>query len=105
MAQAWYWSLKKKETKTHYECTGSQFKEFLKATPVRIYTVTSRDINFWYSDGMSQTSRLVSYMEQKLFLPFVPEFSAEFSVPPEFSSGVTENIFEHRLGANLQPSD
>jgi hypothetical protein len=26
----------------------------------------------------------------KNFLPFVPEFSAEFSAPPEFSGGVTE---------------
>jgi hypothetical protein len=26
-------------------------------------------------------------------LPFVPEFSAKFSAPPEFSGGVTEKYF------------
>jgi hypothetical protein len=36
-------------------------------------------------------------MEQKLVMPFVPEFFAEFSSPPEFSGGVTEKIIEHRL--------
>jgi len=30
-------------------------------------------------------------MEQKKFLACGPEFSVEFSVPPEFSGGVTEN--------------
>ncbi len=34
--------------------------------------------------------RLDSYMEQKKFLACGPEFSVEFSVPPEFSGGVTE---------------
>jgi hypothetical protein len=29
-------------------------------------------------------------MEPNIFLPFVLEFSAEFSAPPEFSSGVTD---------------
>jgi hypothetical protein len=33
---------------------------------------------------------LNSYLEQKKFLPLVPEFSAEFSEPPEFSGGVPE---------------
>ncbi len=34
--------------------------------------------------------RLNSYIEQKMFLACGPEFSVEFSVPPEFSRGVTE---------------
>jgi hypothetical protein len=29
-------------------------------------------------------------VEQKCFWPFVPQFSAEFSAPAEFSNGVTE---------------
>jgi hypothetical protein len=44
-------------------------------------------------------------MKQKLFFPFVPEFSAVFSAPPKFSGGVTEKVFAHRLGANLRPLD
>ncbi len=35
--------------------------------------------------------RLDSYIEQKKFLACGPEFSVEFSAPPEFSGGVTEN--------------
>ncbi len=46
-----------------------------------------------------------SYMEQILFLPFVPEFSAEFSAPPEFCGGVMEKFFEHRPGVSLRPSE
>jgi hypothetical protein len=34
--------------------------------------------------------RLDSYIEQKKFLACGPEFSVEFSAPPEFSGGVTE---------------
>ncbi len=34
--------------------------------------------------------RLDSYIEQKKFLACGPEFSVEFSAPPEFSVGVTE---------------
>jgi hypothetical protein len=34
--------------------------------------------------------RLDSYIEQKKFLTCGPEFSVEFSAPPEFSGGVTE---------------
>ncbi len=33
---------------------------------------------------------LISYIEQKKFLAWGPEFSVEFSAPPEFSGGVTE---------------
>ncbi len=33
---------------------------------------------------------LISYIEQKKFLACGPEFSVEFSAPPEFSGGVTE---------------
>ena len=34
--------------------------------------------------------RLDSYIEQKKFLACGPEYSVEFSAPPEFSGGVTE---------------
>jgi hypothetical protein len=34
--------------------------------------------------------RLDSYIEQKKFLACGPEFSVEFSAPPELSAGVTE---------------
>jgi hypothetical protein len=34
--------------------------------------------------------RLDSYIEQKKFLACGPEFSVDFSAPPEFSGGVTE---------------
>ncbi len=34
--------------------------------------------------------RLDAYIEQKKFLACGPEFSVEFSAPPEFSGGVTE---------------
>jgi hypothetical protein len=44
-------------------------------------TVTSLDVNFRYLD---------SYIKQKKFMPFVPEISAEFSAPPEFSGDVLE---------------
>ncbi len=36
--------------------------------------------------------RLDSYIEQKKFLACGPEFSVEFSAPPEFSGGVTEKF-------------
>jgi hypothetical protein len=37
--------------------------------------------------------RLDSYILQKKFMPFVPEISAEFSAPPEFSGDVLEKDF------------
>ncbi len=36
--------------------------------------------------------RLDSYIEQKKFLACGPKFFVEFSAPPEFSGGVTENF-------------
>ncbi len=42
------------------------------------YIVTSRDVNFRYTDRMSQT-RFVH--GEAILLPFLPEFSAEFSAP------------------------
>jgi hypothetical protein len=42
-------------------------------------------------------------MEQKKFLACEPEFSVNFSAPPEFSGGVMEKCLS--TGANLPPSD
>jgi hypothetical protein len=42
------------------------------------------------SGTQTRCRRLDSYIEQKKFLAFGPEFSVEFSAPPEFSGGVTE---------------
>jgi hypothetical protein len=39
---------------------------------------------------ISGTQTEDSYIEQKKFLACGPEFSVEFSAPPEFSGGVTE---------------
>jgi hypothetical protein len=51
------------------------------------YTVTSRDVNFCYPDRVPLTQFV--HIAKK-FLPCGPEFSVEFSAPPEFSGGVTE---------------
>jgi hypothetical protein len=42
------------------------------------------------SATQTRCRRLNSHIEQKRFLPCGPEFSVEFSAPPEFSGGVTE---------------
>ncbi len=47
-----------------------------------MYTVTSLDVN---SGTQTACRRLDSYIQPKKFMPFVPEISAEFSTPPEFS--------------------
>jgi hypothetical protein len=51
------------------------------------YTVTSRDVNFCYLDRVPLTQFL--HIADKI-LACGPEFSVEFSSPPEFSGGVTE---------------
>ncbi len=38
--------------------------------------------------------RLDSYIEQKKFLACGPEFSVDFTAPPEFSDGVTEKYLK-----------
>ncbi len=42
------------------------------------------------SGTQTRYQRLESYISQKKFMPFVPEISAEFSAPPEFSGNVLE---------------
>ncbi len=44
----------------------------------------------WFSATQTGCRWLISYIEQKKFLACGPEFSVEFSAPPEFSGGVTE---------------
>jgi hypothetical protein len=51
------------------------------------HTVTRLDVIFRYPDRVLLTH---SYIEQNKFLACGPEFSVEFSAPPEFSGGVTE---------------
>ncbi len=58
----------------------------------------------WFSATQTGCRWLISYIEQKQFLACGPEFSVEFSAPPEFSGGVWKSI-EHRVGANLRSSD
>ncbi len=43
------------------------------------------------SSTQTGCGRLDSYIQQKKFMPFVPEISAEFSVPPDFSGDVFVN--------------
>ena len=52
-----------------------------------LYTVTRIDVIFRYPDRVPLTH---SYIEQKQFLACGPEFSVEFSAPPEFSGGEME---------------
>ncbi len=47
---------------------------------------------------------LILYIEQKKLLACKPEFSVEFSAPPEFSGGVKESVWA-QVGPNLRPSD
>ncbi len=45
----------------------------------------------WFSATQTGCRWLISYIEQKKFLAWEPEFYVEFSAPPEFSGGVMEN--------------
>jgi hypothetical protein len=47
--------------------------------------------------------RLDSYIEQKKFLACGPEFSVEFSAPPEFSGGVTEKYLSTGWARTFDP--
>jgi hypothetical protein len=51
------------------------------------YTVTRLDVIFRYPDRVPLTHFV---HRAKKFLACGPEFSVEFSAPPEFSGGVTE---------------
>ncbi len=57
----------------------------------------------WFSVTQTGCRWLISYMEQKKLLACEPEFSVEFSAPPEFFGSVMEKCL--RTGANLRPSD
>jgi hypothetical protein len=63
-----------------------------------VLTVTSRDVNFRYPEWVTQTEFVPG---AKKFLPFVSEFSAEFSVPPEFSGDVPDKKQLCREGREL----
>jgi hypothetical protein len=60
------------------------------------FIITDRDITTLLqcltliSGTQTGCRRLDSYIEQQTFLACGPEFSVEFSAPPEFSGGVTE---------------
>ncbi len=68
-----------------------------------MYTVTRLDAIFRYPDRVS----LTHFDLEKKFLACGPEFSVDFSVPPEFSGGVMEKylstgwarIFDLQLGS------
>ncbi len=45
---------------------------------------------------------LISYIEQKKFLACGPEFSADFSAPPEFSRLCNGKVFEHRFDLQIR---
>jgi hypothetical protein len=51
----------------------------------------------WFSATHAGCRWLISYMEQKKFLACGPEFSVEFSAPPEFCGGVTEKYLSTGL--------
>ncbi len=50
----------------------------------------------WFSVTQTGCRWLISYMEQKKFLACEPEFSIDFSAPPEFSGGVMKNCLRSR---------
>jgi hypothetical protein len=56
---------------------------------VTVYTVTRIDVIFRYPDQVPLT-HFTHTVEQKKFLAGEPEFSVDFSAPPEFSHGVME---------------
>ncbi len=67
-----------------------------------MHTVTSRDVNFRYPGWVTRTEFVPG---AKKLLPFVPEFSAEFSVPPEFSGGVPEKQLSRDRARTFKSSD
>jgi hypothetical protein len=55
-----------------------------------------------FSGTQTGCRRLDSYIEQKKFLACGPDFSVEFSAPPEFSGGVTEKYLSEPLTFRLR---
>ncbi len=53
-------------------------------------TVTSRDVNFSCQTGYAGAAYSQFVHITKKFLPFMPEFSAAFYAPQEFSGDVPE---------------
>jgi hypothetical protein len=51
----------------------------------------------WFSATQTGCRWLISYIEQKKFLACEPEFSVDFSAPPEFSGGVMEKCLSTGL--------
>jgi hypothetical protein len=69
----------------------------------RVHTVTSRDVYFRYPGWVTRTEFVPG---AKKFLPFVPEFCAEFSnVPPEISGGVPEKQLSRDRARTFRSSD
>ncbi len=58
----------------------------------RVHTVTSLDVNFRYPDWVTRVPE------------FSAEFSAEFSVPPEFSADVPDKKQLSRDRARFSPN-
>ncbi len=61
----------------------------------RVYSSLLQAVT-WFSATQTGCHWLISYIEQKKFLACGPEFSVEFSAPPEFSGGVTEKYLRTR---------
>ncbi len=69
---------------------GSKKKKKINGKYESLLVLTLLQAVTWFSATRAGCCWLISYIEQKQFLACGPEFSVEFSAPPEFSGSVTE---------------